>query len=124
MLFGKILNSDATLNNFSEIGNLNFIPGEEITLVIRLVQQDKDQLRFIPNDVSSLTLNLATTEGVTEVTMTAMTGDKSIWSGVVTPSQSDIMLGGNINFTLDNNGTEVKGWVQNALSVIKIGGCV
>jgi len=125
MLIGQVLSSDAVLNHFDVIETLSFIPGEETTLVLRLLQSQRhDHLRYVADLTATLTVHLANTDG-TQLTlaMTPMTGDYSIWSATLTEAQTAELLGGNFTFDLVTGTKTVKGWVQNGLSMIVTGAC-
>lgn len=121
MLTANVLNSDATLNDFEEIGSVQFIPGEQITLVLQLINPQLN-LRFVPLAGSIITLILNNADGtVLNPAMTMMTDDRSIISGVITSTQSANLIGGNIQFKVDNGGTGsdiILGWCQNGLQQI------
>lgn len=128
MLIADVISRDFTLNDFEVIGSLSFIPGENTTLAIRLKQSDRpDLLRYIPPSTAVLTIHMNNIDGTqTDLVMTALTDDRSIWSGAITQAMSSVLAGGNITFDLDvlNDGTNIiKGWIQNALSLIVTGVC-
>lgn len=123
MLSGKVLNSTATLNDFDEIESLEFISGEEITLVIRLTQRQRtDELRYVPSLGATLTLTLPQTDGTTvDVAPSVFTDDRSIWSVVLTETDTATLAPGAIELTLVDGGTTLKGFISNSLSLTIIG---
>lgn len=126
MITAKILNSDALLNNFKEIGSLDFVPGAEVTLVIRLFDTQLS-LRHIPPAAAITKIFLNKTDGtILEKTMTPLTDDRSIQSVVLEEAETDVLLGGNFTLEIDviGDGSKIeKGMVQNGLRKIVIGDC-
>ncbi len=121
MLIAKVLNSDATLNHFHEVGSLEFISGEQLDLVVRLWDTQADQ-RYIPpvTNITTFTLNNSDTSQ-TNITGAALSDDRSIITVVLSEIQTSTLLGGNVNFSLDilGDGTEIrKGIIQNGLARI------
>lgn len=125
MITATVLNSTATINDFDELGSLEFIPGAPFTLVIRLQQSQRDDLlRYIPDSSSTLTMNLPKTDGTDLIlTMTSFSDDRSIWTGTVTAADSEDLASGNITFDLDDNGTLRKGWIESGLQLTITGDC-
>jgi hypothetical protein len=124
MLKADVLNSDASLNSFKVINTLEYIPGSDFTLVVQLTQPQRDGLRYMTEAGATLTLHLPKKDGTSQdLTMTAMAGDSSIWSGDITSEQSADLASGNATFTLDEGGDKTLGWIENALALIITGGC-
>lgn len=127
MLTADVLSTDATLNNFQVIGSLQFIPGEQTKLFIRLTQPQRDNLRFIAPSTTDFTFYLPKKDGtMLELSGTSMVDDRSIWSTVLEEADTEELIGGNITFELDllGDGTQIeKGWVQNALNLLITGAC-
>lgn len=129
MLLGDVLNSDASLNDFDVLGSLSFIQGEQTRLVIRLKQeQRKDKLRFVPPSTALLTITVQESDG-TEADLVASVLDpldRSIWYVDLQESDTELLIGGNILFSLDilGDGTKIiKGLIQNGLSLQITGIC-
>lgn len=128
MLTADVLNPTAVLNDFDVIGSLEFIPGEDTTLVVRLTQPlRKDNLRFVAPLTTIFTFHLPLKDGtVLDKSGTATAQDYSIWSTVLTEDDTADLFSGNFTFDLDllGDGTKItKGWVQNGLSMIVTGDC-
>lgn len=104
MFSAEVLNSDATLNNFVSIGTLNFIPGEEIDLILRLKDTLKN-LRYILPVTTVVTATFNLIDGTTlEKTMTLWTDDRSIMEVTLEESETENLSGGTITLELDLNG--------------------
>jgi hypothetical protein len=125
MLSAQILDSHATVNSFEVIESLNFIPGEETTLVLRLYQpQRRDKLRWVAGATATLTLHIPQADGTElELAATPMVGDFSIWSVLLTEAQTAEFIGGNFTFELVEGTVTTLGYVQNGLSLINTGVC-
>ncbi len=128
MLIADVLSTDTTLNSFDVIGSLQFIPGEETTLFIRLKQpMRKDLLRYVAPDTATLTISLPKKDGtMLEIEAEGLEGDLSIWSSVLEETDTEELIGGNFNFVIDllGDGTKIiKGWVQNGLNLVTTGDC-
>jgi len=126
MITAKILNSDAILNNFKEIGSLDFVPGAEVTLVIRL-QDTQLELRHIPPATAIVKAIFNNTDGTTlEKIMAPLTDDRSIRSVILQEAETDLLLGGNFTLEIDvlGDGSKIeKGIVINGIRKIIIGDC-
>lgn len=128
MLIGQILNSDASINSFYQLSALEFIPGEQIKLVLRLAQsQRSDKLRYIVTDpAGEVNIFLPKTDGTDEeLAMTAFASDRSIWYVDISETLSEELASGNFTFEVDELGDAsqiTKGWVQNGLSLVITGG--
>lgn len=131
MLSAKLLNESATINSYETFANIDFVPGESITLIMQIIQKDReDQLRYmVVNPAAIVTIHLPLTDGTTldiEMDDHFSGNDRSIWSTELTPEQTENLLGGNFTFDIDElgDGTVIKkGFVQNALSLIVTGDC-
>lgn len=121
MIIGKILNSAATLNNFTEIGSLEFIGGEQLTVFVR-ISDSQIGLRYIPPVTNITTFTINKSDGTTfDVVATPLADDRSIMSFSISELESADMLGGNVRISLDilGDGTEIKkGLIANAFSRI------
>lgn len=122
-LTAKILNSDALLNSWKEIGSVDFIPGSAKTIVLRLFDLEED-LRFVPSDAGggpTLSLTFTKTDGTSLVKAATIlnAADRSMWTVSLTATETSDLFGGDILFDLteDPGGTPIltKGVIPNAL---------
>lgn len=123
MLFGQILNSDATLNNFKVLGSKSFIPGETITLVLRILNSENN-LRYIPPVAAIKTFIFNKKDGteftINNVDITSLTDDRSILYTTISDTDSEDLMGGSFKFILDVNGDGTviyKGLVEGGLEL-------
>lgn len=120
MLRSRLLNSDAQLNNFKEIETINYVPGEDFTVVFRLFL-DQLGIRYIPPATATVTIDILKSDG-TKLNKSATvvdSDDRSIWSFDIDGSESSELSGFNIEITVDilDDGTDLKKSIlQNALS--------
>lgn len=124
MLIATPLSSDTSLNDFDILDAVQFIPGASFSFFLRLLQPEKNELRYVADPAATLTVTLPKKDGTDlSVTMTPLTGDFSIWSGSVSSTDSEDLASGNLTFTLDESGTITKGWAENALQLVITGSC-
>ncbi|MCG3175359.1 MAG: hypothetical protein MOGMAGMI_00288 [Candidatus Omnitrophica bacterium] len=123
MLFGQVLNSDATLNNFKVLGSKSFIPGETITLVIRIINSENN-LRYIPPSAAIKTLIFNKKDGtelvIDDADITSFADDRSILSTIISDTDSEDLMGGTFKFILDINGDGTviyKGLIEGGLEL-------
>lgn len=129
MFTAEILNSEATLNNFIVLGGKDFIPGGQLTLVLRLVNSDLG-IRYIPPAAATLSFTFNNLDGTELVKsggdVTQLPDDRSIVSIVLEEAETEELQDGNITFEIDvaGDGTNIqKGFIQNALARIITGDC-
>lgn len=132
MLGVSILNSSATLNSYEIPGSLNFIPGEQIRLVIQFFQADRsDLLRYMLPANATVTASLPKTDNTdASITFTVLSEsnveDRSIWVATIQETLTEDLSGGNFSIEIDElgDGTKItKAFAQNALSRIITGSC-
>lgn len=58
----KVLNSDATLNNFQEGSNARIGRGADATVMLRIAHLDKNGLRYIPAVGATLSITLTNSD--------------------------------------------------------------
>jgi len=124
MFAAHLLNSDAELNTFFEIQSLEFVPGTQIVLALKLYNVQKN-LRYIPPVTSILKIYMQKTDGTElEKTMAIIDADdRSMWNVTLTSADTTDLIGGNIRFELDPNGNGSvieKGLIVNALSKLSV----
>ena len=127
MLLADILSSNTTLNNFTVINALEFIPGDTLNLVFRLKQSQRtDGLRYIPVTDATLTVTIPNKDcTVTTLTAAALVQDTSIWSVVLTPTVTAAIAGGSFTFALTEgvspNQVVTQGVVEGGLQMVITG---
>lgn len=123
MLDIRLLNSDAELNNFRQIGSYEYVPGEDVTVVLRLFDSQLG-IRYIPDSGATLTATFQTKSG-TDLVKTASeldAGDRSIWTFDLSQSDTADIIGQNFTVSLTEGANLSKGVAQNSLGKILIDG--
>ncbi len=124
MLSGDILNSEASLNNHFKLGTKEFFPGDEFTIVIRIMDKEQE-IRYVPDADVVLTVifnNLDGTElEIEDADITVFENDRSIISIDISEAQSLNLAGGSFTFVLVEDGVTKKGLVKSGLSRYLIG---
>ena len=122
MLSLKVLNSDATLNTFFEIGSLNFHSGEDVTVFIRIFNESKN-LRHIPASGASYNITLTNSDGTTiSKTPVPLTDDRSILSFSITAAESADLISQDLKLEITDGGVSIAK-AQNGLTKITNGDC-
>lgn len=101
---GKILNSDAELNSYKEIGSLDFMPGSDIKLVMMLFNS-QEGLRYVPGEAAIITLFIPSNTSDLEKTATFLdSGDRSLIYVDLSQAETEDLTGGNLTFSVDELG--------------------
>lgn len=116
----QMLNEDASLNSFFNIGSAQFIPGSPVKLVMRIMQTARD-LRYIPDAAATFSLTLKNSDGTTLVkTPTILdAGDRSIVSVSLTGLETALLIGQNLTLTISepsgNSAAQLPSAIQSAV---------
>lgn len=126
MIKAKLLNSEASLNDFFTLGALDFVPGETVDIALQIFLSQRD-IRYIPPAPATLTATFIDSDGVEfEVEAEVIDADdRSMWMISLTPTQTETLAGQNIELTLDveGNGTIIyKTLMENVLSRVNLSG--
>lgn len=122
MLTGKVLNSNASLNDFRYLENLEFMVGSKIKFAFRLYNHQLNE-RHVPPDTAVTKVYFNQTDGTQlEKTATVIdSGDRSMLYVDISEAESENLMGGNVTFQVDvmGDGSVIeKGWIQLALSKV------
>lgn len=98
----KILNSDATLNNFVEGATASIVRGTDVKLILRIVQSERTNLRYIPQAASVLAMSLLNSDGTTlSVTPTQpFADDRSIIEVDIAAANTTLLISQNLNLSI------------------------
>ena len=126
MIKAKLLNSDASLNDFTYIGSMEFVPGEDVTVALQLFHSQKD-IRHIPPAAATLELTLTDSDGndVVKTASVINADDRSMWKIDLTQEETETLAGQNIEGKLDYNGDGSKIYLfvlQNVLQRTNLAG--
>lgn len=119
MISAKLISPDSTLNVFSEIDSLNFNPGENVTVAVRLFSEIRGT-RYVPGASATLTLTFTNKDGTSLVKNATVidSGDRSMWSVDLSQAETADLGGSNILVSLDTQGDATEIWLA------KIGGAM
>lgn len=112
----QMLNEDATLNNFQDIGSAQFIPGQPLKLVMRLLQTQRD-LRYVPADTATMEMSFLNSDGTTvdKVPTFLDDGDRSLVVVELDASETTLLIGQNLELTLTEGAVVSMAALQMAL---------
>lgn len=105
MIKAKLLNSEASLNDFFLVEAIEFVPGENLTIALQIFNAEKG-IRYIPPVAATMTLTFIDSEGDELVKNAAVihADDRSMWKVSLTQLETETLAGQNIIVTLDVNG--------------------
>lgn len=105
MIKAKLLNSDASLNDFRVVGSVEFIPGENLTIALQIYLSEKG-IRYVPPVAATMELTFINSDD-TELVKTATVvdaDDRSMWNVTLSQAETELLQGQNIEGELDVNG--------------------
>jgi hypothetical protein len=117
-----VINSDATLNNFKESTVATFIPGEALTLALRL-QQIQRPIRYVPDVAAVITLTLLKSDNTT-LTKTATfidASDRSLLKFELTALETADVIGQNLRVDIVEGLIESTAILQYGLKSMHLG---
>jgi hypothetical protein len=117
----KVLNSDATLNSFEDIGNYEFVKGSTAILKLQLFQPDK-HIRYIPVSGATITMDFQKSDN-TVLTKTAtypFADDRSIIQISLTAVETALIISQNLVAKLDETGTITYAILQGGLQLVSL----
>lgn len=107
MLLIKLLNEQATLNNFTYVETKKYSAGADVKIKVQLNDEETTR-RLIPDATARLNAIFQKSDG-TELTVqcTLLFGqdDRSVWQAILTAANTLLVVGSNIRFDLDFNGS-------------------
>ncbi len=126
MIKAKLINSDASLNDFIPIGSIEFIPGENVTVAVQLFLAAKN-IRYIPSADATLTLTFLDSDGeeVVKEAEVIDADDRSMWKVELSQEETEALSGQNIQGELDADGddeTIYKFLIPNAMIRVNLAG--
>lgn len=119
MLLGKMINSAASLNNFHDIGSIDYVLADQITLNFQLYDPQMKQRYVAPSTaIVTATFNNMDGSSFTQVGTFLNALDQSLITVALSRTQTSQLLGGNVVFTVDvlGDGTQIiRGIIYSAL---------
>lgn len=118
------ISSDATLNNFSEIGSIKFVAGQSVKINLRIMQLERE-LRYVPEASATFSLGLKKSDNTTlTVPMNFLdAGDRSLLTVELTALQTTDLISQNITVTVTESSEVSLAVLQNGLQNTKLNGC-
>lgn len=107
MLKIKVLNEQLTLNNFEYLETKEYIPNIPFKLKVQ-ISDSETQKRLIPSvdaKMNAVFQNRDGNELVVAATMLFNPDDRSMWQVSLTAAQSNDIIGSNVRFDLDFDGS-------------------
>lgn len=103
----KVLNSDATVNNFVESSSLQIVRGADATIKLRLVQPERSNLRYIPASGATFSISFLKSDGTSlvKVPTQPIADDKSILQVVLTDTETQTLISQGLNVEI-NEGSD------------------
>lgn len=97
----QMLNEDATLNNFQDIGSAQFVPETPLKLVMRLLQTQRD-LRYVPDVAATFSMDFQLSDGtiLTKVPTFLDASDRSLLTVSLTALETELLIGQNLVVTV------------------------
>ena len=117
----KVLNSDATLNSFEDIGNYEFVKGSTAVLKLQLFQPDK-QIRYVPASGAVITVDFKKSDGTT-LTKTAtvpFADDRSIAQISLTALETADLISQNLVAKIDEAGVITYAILQGGFQLVSL----
>lgn len=90
----KIINKDAQLNNFFEVGSARFVPGFPVKINMRLFNSEL-KLRHVPSAAATFAITLKNSDGTTisKVPTALDAGDRSLLTMDLTGTETSLLIG-------------------------------
>lgn len=120
-----MLNSDAMLNNFFSIGTATFYKGKPITLVMRILQPQKSNLRYVLDSGATLSVTLNKSDGTT-ITKTPTfldAGDRSLVKLELDSTDTELLIGQAIVLDITEGANQHVAVLQSAIQAAAIKDC-
>ena len=74
-MIARLINSDASLNNFQEIGSVDYVPGEDKRVAFRLFDEQLG-IRYIPGATATVDITIYKSDNTTlDVSATVISAD-------------------------------------------------
>lgn len=124
MLKIKLIEDQATLNNFDYLEVKEYIPGIALTIKFQ-ISESETKLRHIPGTSATMEVTFQNREGE-ELSVTATMlfnpDDRSLWSVALTAEQTEEIIGSNFMVELTDGATIKSGMAYGVLSKITFDG--
>ena len=101
----EVLNSDATLNTFLNIGSTQFVQGAPLELVLRVIDADKS-LRYVLDATDTTEIEFKNSDGTTLIKAGTFpfTGDMSVLKFSLSETETLLLISQTITVDISNSG--------------------
>lgn len=103
----QLINSEASLNSFFNVGNYIYVPGENLSIAFRLFHLERD-IRFVAvNPAATITVSFPIKSSTTPLSIVATeidALDRSMWAISLTPAQTLDLSGSNMEVLYNSDG--------------------
>lgn len=116
----KVLNDDATLNNWQDQGGVaKIVRGSDSKLVLQIVQADR-KIRYIPDVAAVITMDLLNSDGTTlsKTATFSFADDRSIIQFILSDSETLLLIGQNIVVDIQEGSNTSIAILQQGLQII------
>lgn len=116
MLKIKVLNEQLTLNNFEYLETKEYIPNIPLKLKVQIYDSETQQ-RLIPSTTAKMNAIFQNREGDETVVAASMIfnpDDRSMWEVSIDAATSNDIIGSNVRFDLDFNGSSTTSDLANS----------
>lgn len=112
----QMLNEDATLNAFHDIGSAQFVPNQSVKLVMRLLQTQRN-LRYIPDAAATFSMDFLLSDDtvLTKVPTFLDAADRSLITVTLTALETALLIGQNLLVEVTEPGGVSSASLQSAL---------
>ncbi len=117
------INDDATLNAYSFISNFRFVPGDDVKLLMVIVQPDK-KIRYVPESGATIEFDFLKSDG-TNLLKTAtfpFADDRSIIQVELTAVETATLISQNLIAKITETTGITRAWLQNGFQLVNITG--
>lgn len=121
----KIINSDATLNTFFEVGTAQIVPGSDAIIRMQLIQPQKNDLRYIPKASATFEIDLLKSDGTTLTKsltqpFSASPEDRSILELVLDETETANLITQNLNVKVTEGSDISFAVVQTGMQIVPL----
>ena len=118
----KVLNSDAILNNFHDIGTARIVRNADSKIILRLIQPDKDFIRYIPASGATFEISLLKSDGTSlvKVPTQPFADDRSVLQLDLTEVETATLISQNLNAKITEGSDISFAILQSGLQIINL----
>lgn len=118
----EIINSDSILNNFRRVGTAKVVRGSDAVVRFRVIQPDKDNIRYVVASGATLAITLNKSDGTT-ITPTLshpFADDRSILEFSLAAADTATLISQNLNVEITEGGSLSIAVLQTGLQMINL----